>query len=397
MLAIETIKKAASEFQDELLLIRQHLHAHPELSFEEEKTADYIASLLTQWDISYEQQVGGNGLVGMIRGEQPESKVVALRADMDALPIQEENEHFYQSTNPGVMHACGHDVHMSCLLGALKILNTYKNKFEGSIKFIFQPAEEKVPGGALKMIEAGVLENPAPDVIIGEHVYPDLEVGKVGFKSGNYMASNDEINLSIRGRGGHAAIPGQFDDTVLAASQIVVALQQIVSRQATPSIPTVLSFGRFMAEGAYNVIPNEVKVYGTFRTFDEAWRKKAHQLITDIAQQTARAYGTECEVFIDHGYPYLVNDKSTTQLAKEAAISYLGPDNVIDLDVRMTAEDFARFSQLKPSCFYRLGTANNDKGITAKLHTPLFDVDEKSLEIGSGLMAWIAIQQLNNL
>ncbi len=395
MLSIDNIKKAAQQIQDELLLIRRYLHAHPELSFEEAHTATYLAALLTKWDISYEQGVGGHGIVGMIHGNKPSKKVVALRADMDALPIVEQNSCDYKSTNSGVMHACGHDVHMTCLLGAVKILNDHKQSFEGSIKFIFQPAEEKVPGGALKMIEAGVLENPKPDLIIGEHVYPDLEVGKVGFRSGKYMASNDEINLCIRGKGGHAAIPGQFDDTVLAASQIVVALQQLVSRRATASIPTVLSFGKFIAEGAYNVIPDEVKVYGTFRTFDESWRKKAHQMITDIAQHTAKAYGTECEVFIDHGYPYLVNDVKHTELAKRAAIEYLGRKNVIDLDVRMTAEDFARFSHLVPACFYRLGTANKRKGIKHKLHTPRFDVDERSIEIGSGLMAWIALGELH--
>lgn len=378
----------------ELLLIRRYLHAHPELSFAEENTAAYIASLLTQWDISYEQDIGGHGIVGTIRGRHPDKKVVALRADMDALPITEQNSCDYISTNQGVMHACGHDVHMTCLLGALKILNQHKEQFEGSIKFIFQPAEEKTPGGALAMINEGVLENPKPQVIIGEHVYPDLEAGLVGFKSGNYMASCDEINLCVKGKGGHGAIPGQFNDTVLAAAQIVVSLQQIVSRRAEPSIPTVVSFGKFIAEGSYNIIPNEVKIYGTFRTFSEEWRAQALQLITDIAQQTAKAYGTECDVFIDHGYPYLVNELQATEIAKKAAIDFLGEEYVVDLDLRMTAEDFSRYSQLIPACFYRLGTANTQKGITAKLHSSNFDVDEKSIETGVGVMTWIALEQL---
>lgn len=397
MSTIQQIKEDVRKEVPELIKTRRHLHANPELSFKEFKTAAYISDLLKKWGIPHETGVGGNGIVGIIRGKNPDSKVIALRADMDALPIIEQNKVEYKSMNNGVMHACGHDVHTTCLLGAAKILNQLKNEFEGSIKLIFQHAEEKLPGGAIQMIEAGVLKNPIPKAIIGQHVFPDLEVGKVGFRGGMYMASSDEINLYVRGKGGHAAMPEKHSDTVLAASQIIVALQQVVSRKASPQMPTVLSFGKIVADGAYNVIPDEVSIFGTFRTFDEEWRAEAHRNITLIAQSVAVAYGCECEVVIEKGYPFLVNDENVTRTATEAAIEFLGQENVIELNMRMTAEDFASYSQLVPACFYRLGTANAAKGINSALHTPTFDVDEKSIETGTGLMVWVALKQLQNL
>ncbi len=391
------IKKEVKNLILDLLKIRRHLHANPELSFNEENTSKYISTLLSEWNIPHQTGIGGFGIVGLIKGNNPESKVIALRADMDALAITEQNDIDFKSLNNGVMHACGHDVHMTCLLGTIKILNDNKNTFEGTIKFIFQPAEENLPGGAIKMIEEGVLENPKPEMIFAQHVFPDLEVGKVGVKSGVYMASSDEINLKITGKGGHAAIPESFDDTVLATSSIIVALQQIVSRHASPNIPTVLSFGKIIADGAYTVIPSEVVVKGTFRTFDETWRNKVHNLITTIAQNTAKAHNTKCEVVINKGYPVLVNDDKATEIFKNAAINFVGEENVVDLDIRMTVEDFARYTQLIPGCFYRLGTANSEKGITSNLHTPTFNIDENSIEIGTGLMIWTALSALNNL
>ncbi len=379
-----------------LVDIRRHLHAHPELSFEEGKTAAYISGLLTSWNIEHQSDVAGHGITGLIKGRNPEKKVVALRADIDALPIAEKNKVPYKSLNHGVMHACGHDVHTSCLLGAVKILNERKSDFEGTIKFIFQPAEEKLPGGAIKMIEAGVLEKPSVDAILGQHVYPDLEVGKVGFRSGRYMASGDEVNLFIRGKGGHAAMPDEIDDTVLAMAEIIVSLQSIVSRKSPPATPSVLSFGKVTAAGATNIIPSEVIVRGTFRTFNESWRTKAHRLIKESAESVARAHGCTCEVFIDRGYPFLENNPEVTAIARKAAEEYLGRENVVVLDIRMTAEDFAHFAQQVPACFYRLGVRNEDKGITAGLHTPHFDVDEKSLETGTGLLIWEALQQLES-
>lgn len=388
------IKTAVAALLPELISMRRHLHANPELSFKELNTAAYISKLLNEWEIPHQTGVGGNGIVGLIEGKNPEKKVIALRADMDALPISEQNQVDYKSINAGVMHACGHDVHMTCLLGAANILNRLKNDFDGSIKLIFQHAEEKLPGGAIQMIQAGALENPKPAAIFGQHVYPELEAGKVGFRAGMYMASSDEINLFVRGKGGHAAMPDKLNDTVLAASQIIVSLQQLVSRKANPQMPTVLSFGKIVADGAHNVIPGEVSIFGTFRTFNEEWRTDAHRLITNTAQSVAVAYGCECEVVIDKGYPFLVNDEKVTWLTKEAAIDFLGKENVVDLAPRMTAEDFASYSQLITACFYRLGTANKEKDIISALHTPTFDVDEKSIETGAGLMAWIAFQQL---
>ncbi len=394
MFEIKKIKTNVAAIAGELVDIRRHLHAHPELSFEEEKTAAYISELLTSWGIEHQTNVAGHGITGLIKGRNPEKKVVALRADIDALPIAEENKVPYKSLNYGVMHACGHDVHTTCLLGAVKILNERKSDFEGTIKFIFQPAEEKLPGGAIKMIEAGVLENPRVDAILGQHVYPGLEVGKVGFCNGRYMASGDEINLFIRGKGGHAAMPNEIDDTVLAMAEIIVSLQSIVSRKSPPATPSVLSFGKVTAAGATNIIPSEVIVRGTFRTFDETWRVKAHWLIKETAVSVARAHGCTCEVVIDSGYPFLENNPEITGIARKAAEEYLGKENVVNLDIRMTAEDFAHFAQQVPACFYRLGTQNEASDITSGLHTPHFDVDEKSLETGTGLLVWESLQQL---
>ncbi len=394
MSLINKIKGDVKEIGAELIAIRRHLHAHPELSFEEKSTAAYISQLLTSWGIEHETGVGGNGIVGLIKGNNPDKKVIALRADMDALPISEQNDCDYKSTNDGVMHACGHDVHMTCLLGAAKILTQMRDRFEGTIKLIFQHAEETVPGGAIQMIEAGALENPRPSAIFGEHVFPELEAGKVGFRSGQYMASNDEITIYVNGRGGHAAMPERFDDTVLASAHILIALQRIVSRNSHPQTPTVLSFGKIVTNGAMNILPEQVSLHGTFRTFGEEWRHKAHQLIIETAENTAKANGCTCEVEIKKGYPFLVNDEKLTLAARNAAIQYLGGENVVELEMRMTAEDFSRYSQIIPATFYRLGTANSEKGIVSNLHTPTFDVDEKSIETGAGLMAYIALQEL---
>lgn len=394
MITKQQIKEQVKSFFPELLNIRRHLHANPELSFEEEETAKYISNCLTSWGIEHKTKVGGNGIVGLIRGNNPDFKVIALRADMDALPIIEQNEVDYVSLNAGVMHACGHDVHMTCLLGAAKILNDNRDQIEGSIKLIFQHAEETVPGGAIQMIEAGALKNPEPSVIFGQHVFPELEAGKVGFKSGKYMASNDEVTIYVKGRGGHAAMPERVDDTVLASAHILVALQRIVSRTSNPQLPTVLSFGKVVTNGAMNVLPEQVSLHGTFRTFSEEWREKAHQLIIETAEHTAKANGCKCEVEIKKGYPFLTNDELLTKTARNAAAEYLGEGHVVELEMRMTAEDFSRYSQLMPVCFYRLGTANQEKRINSNLHTPTFNVDEKSIEVGAGLMVWIAINEL---
>ncbi len=391
---LQTIKNRAREIQPDLLKIRRHLHAHPELSFKEYETSKFVKSELDKLGISY-SSMADTGIVSLIEGKTPGSKTIALRADMDALPIIEANNVAYKSQNEGVMHACGHDVHTTCLLGAAKILNENRPEFEGTVKLIFQPGEEKLPGGATLMIKEGVLENPEPDAIIGQHVMPLIPAGKVGFKSGMYMASADEIHMTVKGKGGHAAMPELNIDPVLITSHIIVALQQIISRNAPPKIPSVLSFGKVIAEGATNIIPDDVKVEGTFRTFDEDWRADAHNRIKKLAESIAGGMDGHCEIEIRKGYPFLKNHPEVTALAKTCAIEYLGVENVVDLDIWLAAEDFAWYSQQTNACFYRLGTRHEEMGITSGVHTPTFDIDESAIEIGVGLMAWIAISQLS--
>jgi len=394
VITVQHIKQLTKDLYPELVAIRRHLHQHPELSFKEEKTAEYISQLLTSWGIGHKTGIAGFGISGVIAGQQPDIKTIALRADMDALPVTEANLIDYKSLNVGVMHACGHDVHMTCLLGTVKLLQSLKGHFQGSVKFIFQPAEESLPGGAKQMIAEGVLKHPDVDSILGQHVFPEMEAGKIGLRPGPYMASSDEINLTIHGQGGHGAIPDKVNDTVLAMAHIIIALQQIVSRKTPPRIPAVLSFGKVLADGAHNIIPSEVVVKGTFRTFDESWRNAAHQLIKQVAQSTAEAMGVSCEVVIDKGYPVVVNNAAETKRVREAAVAYLGKENVIELDIRTTAEDFGYFLQEVPGCFYRLGTGNVEKNITSNLHANTFDVDESALETGTGLMTWLALRSL---
>jgi len=390
----ETIKEHAAGLATELVEIRRHIHANPELSFQEVQTASFVAEKLRSFGLN-PVSMADTGLVAYVHGQNPEKKTLALRADMDALPIQESNETDYKSMNPGVMHACGHDAHTSSLLGTANILQMVKDSFEGTVKLIFQPGEERIPGGASLMIKEGVLENPVVDQIMGQHVMPLIDVGKVGFRSGMYMASADEIYITVQGKGGHGAMPNMNIDPVLIASHMVVALQQVVSRNADPKMPSVLSFGRVIADGATNVIPDSVKLEGTFRTMDESWRASAKQHITRIAKGTAEAMGGTCEVNIMHGYPYLENHPELTSRTREHAEAYLGKENVLDLDLWMAAEDFAYYSQTVDACFYRLGVRNEAKGISSAVHTPTFDIDEDALEIGSGLMAWLAVNELN--
>ncbi|MBK9734326.1 MAG: amidohydrolase [Saprospiraceae bacterium] len=389
---IDTIKTKAAQYLPDIISIRRHLHRHPELSFEEAKTSEYICSRLTQLGIPFTCEVAGFGIIATIKG-QSDDKTIALRADMDALPIQELNEVTYRSEKKGVMHACGHDVHMSSLLGAAMILNDIKQSLPNSVRLIFQPGEEKLPGGASLMIKEGALENPRPEAIIAQHVFPSLETGKVGIRSGLYMASADEIYIEVIGKGGHAAMPQDCIDTILSASQIIVSLQQIVSRKNDASIPSVLSFGKFNSiGGATNIIPDRVLIEGTFRTMNETWRLMAHELIIHTAEMTAKAFGATCIVNIEKGYPFLINEPNLTQKVINEMKAYLGEKNVVDLPLRMTSEDFAFYSQVIPACFYRLGTGNKSKGITSQVHTPTFDIDEAALEIGMGLMAWLAFK-----
>lgn len=393
---IPVIRELSEQYFEDVLNIRRHLHQHPELSFEEHETARFVEDELKKLGITDFKRCATTGITFTLSGKKDNGKVVAMRADMDALPIKEANNVPYKSRNEGVMHACGHDVHTSSLLGAVRILHSLRDQFEGTVKVIFQPGEEKFPGGASLMIDEGILENPKPKRILGQHVMPLIETGKVGFRKGMYMASTDELYFTVTGKGGHAAMPETLVDPVLITSHIIVALQQIISRNCSPKMPSVLSFGRVEALGATNVIPNEVKVEGTFRTYDESWRTRAHQLMKKMAEGLAESMGAKCEFTILKGYPHLKNHPEYTQFNIDMAKAYLGEENVIDLDLWLAGEDFAYYSHHAEACFYRLGTRNEAKGITSGVHTPTFDIDENALKIGMGLFAWLAIAELNS-
>jgi len=392
---IDEIKKAATALQRSVIANRRHLHAHPELSFHEFNTAAFVKQQLDTIGITW-QPMAQTGVVALIQGEKKSNRVIALRADLDALPITEENAIDYASQNPGVMHACGHDAHTASLLGAATILHSLRSKFGGTIKLIFQPGEEKLPGGASLMIKEGVLDHPAPHSIIGQHVSPLVAVGNVAIRKGKFMASMDEISMKVIGKGGHGAQPHLNIDPVMITAQILVALQQIVSRHAHPSMPTVLSFGKVIANGAFNVIPDEVYLAGTFRTMDERWRNDAHLKMKKMATSIAEGMGGQCEFNIIRGYPYLINEEKLTHQVSLFAEEYLGKEHVMETEIWMAAEDFAYYSQQTNACFYLLGIANPTKGITSNLHTPTFNLDEDSLVIGSGLMAYLAVKQLGN-
>jgi amidohydrolase len=391
---LEKIKALSVQYSESVIDYRRHMHAHPELSYQEFETVKYVASQLRSFGI-VPIEMATTGLVADIKGKNPDKKTVALRADMDALPIIEANNVPYKSQNHGVMHACGHDVHTSSLLGTARILNELRDRFEGTVRLIFQPGEEKNPGGASYMIRDGALKNPQPTGIIGQHVFPLLPAGKIGFKEGMYMASADEIYLKVIGKGGHGAAPDLAVDPIVIASHIIIALQQIISRNASPKQPTVLTFGNITGFGATNIIPNEVNIAGTFRAMNEEWRESGLQKIKKMAESVAEGMGGRCEVDISRGYPYLENNPPLTRRIRQAAEAYVGKENVVDIDITLGAEDFAYYSQVIPAAFYRLGTRNDAKGITSYVHTPTFDIDEDALKIGPGLMAWMAVTELS--
>lgn len=389
------IKQIASDIFPQVIEWRRTIHANPELSFEEYETSKYISSILKQLKIKHTKGWAKTGVVAIIKGKHPKKKTIALRADIDALPITEKNKITYKSKNHGVMHACGHDVHTSNMLGAAAIIHKLRDHFEGTVKIIFQPGEEKLPGGASLLIKEGVLKDPKPDSIIALHVHPPLAAGKVGFRPGMYMASADELYVTVKGKGGHAAVPQGNIDPILISSHIITALQQMVSRRANPNMPTVLSFGKINSVGgATNVIPNEVKLEGTFRTFDESWRKQAHKLMKTLAENMAKSMGGDCEFTIAHGYPFLKNNEKLTARMQSYATEYLGKSKVVELPRRMTSEDFSFYSQQIPACFFRLGTGNVKKKITSSVHTDTFNIDESALKLSIGLTAWLAIQEL---
>jgi len=384
----DKIRSLAKQYAEEMIGIRRHLHANPELSYQEFETSAFVQEKLKSWGIPFTIKAT-TGVVGLITGKNPDSRVIALRADMDALPIEEANDVPYKSTKPGVMHACGHDVHTTCLLGAARILQETRNEWEGTVKLIFQPGEEKNPGGASLMIKDGALLDPAPSGIIGLHVNPQLEVGKLSFRKGMVMASADELYFTIRSKGGHAAAPHLTVDTILVASHLIVALQQVISRNNSPFSPSVLSICSIQGGYTTNVIPSEVKLMGTFRAMNEEWRFKAHDLIRRIAAGIAEGMGAEIDTHIDVGYPTVHNNDILTEKAWDLGKQYMGEEKVEETELRMGAEDFGYYSQVIPGCFYRLGVMNVEKGITSGVHTPTFNIDESAIEIGVGMMAWL--------
>lgn len=384
----EKIRHLAKQYAPDFVAIRHHLHAHPELSYQEFETSKFVQQQLSRIGIPFEV-MAGTGVVGLLKGNNADSRVIALRADMDALPIEEENDIPYRSKNAGVMHACGHDVHTTVLLGAAKVLHELKDEWDGTIKLIFQPGEEKNPGGASLMIKEGVLKNPAPQAIFGLHVHPGLETGKLSFRGGMVMASADELYFTIKGKGGHAAAPHLTVDTVLVASHLVVALQQIISRNRNPLSPSVLSITSVQGGHTTNVIPSEVRLMGTFRAMDEEWRFRAHELIRKQATELVHSMGAEIDLHIDVGYPMVYNNEVLDRVARAEAREFMGTDRVLETEVRMGAEDFGYYTQQIPGCFYRLGVMNVEKGITAGVHTPRFNIDESAIEIGVGMMSWL--------
>ncbi len=402
MLSVEKIKSLAKSHFNKLVEIRRHLHQHPELSFQEYETSKYIQQQLSLAGIHFTTGYVKTGIVALIKGKNPDKKTVLLRADMDALPIQEKNDVQYKSNHDGLMHACGHDVHSTIALGAAFILNELKNDFEGTVKIMFQPGEEVLPGGASLMIAEGVLENPKVDKAFALHVFPSMETGKVGFKSGMYMASTDELYITVSGKGGHAAMPAEYINPLIIASEIILEinkrymLDDALKGTEGWNIPTVLAFGKIEGKGATNVIPDKVEIAGTFRTMDELWRNIVHQQLHQIVKDISNKYGVASQLRIEKGYPFLVNDVALTNASFVVAQNFLGSENVEELPLRMTAEDFAFISQKVPSCFFRLGTANKLRGITSGVHTATFDIDEKAIELGVGLMTSLALNELDS-
>lgn len=390
----ELILEKSAELKEEVIQLRRHFHRHPELSYEEIETAMFISGWLDKNKISYKKGIAGTGIIGTIKGKSSEGKVIALRAELDALPITERNNSEYSSLNPGKMHACGHDAHLAMLLGTAKLLNSISDMFSGTILLIFQPGEEKSPGGARLIIESGVLNDPKPDLVISQHVLPELETGKVGYKPGRYMASCDEIYLTVIGKGGHAALPGLTTDQIYIASKLVINLKErMLAQQNLKNIPTVLGIGRISGEGATNIIPEKVFISGTFRTFDEQWRSEGLNLVRSVSEETAREFGVKIDVNIAEGYPVLHNDETITAMSIGFSETLLGKEKIETFDTRMSSDDFSFYSALAPSLYYRVGIRKKDTEML-KLHTPDFDIDEDGMQTGVANLSWLAFNFL---
>jgi len=390
----ELIREKAIQYFPEIREIRRHIHTHPELSFKEYNTSAYVSQKLEEWGIEHKKGIGGTGIVALVKGKNPGKKCVAIRGEMDALPIHEENDVPYHSQESGVMHACGHDVHTSCALGVIRVLNDLRDEWEGTLKVFFQPGEELNPGGATLMIADGAIENPRPEAIFALHVYPHLPSGTVGFRAGQYMACADEIYITVKGKGGHAALPHLTIDPVTIAAQVIVNLQQVISRKNNPLNPSVLSFGKIAGGVAQNVIPDTVSLAGTFRAFDSEWREEAHRLIKQITEHTCLAFDAEADIKISLGPPPLFNDPTLTEQSEERAKEYLGAEKVKPLNMRMTADDFAHYLRYMPGCYFRIGTNRNNEEFTVPVHNAHFDIDEEAMKTGIGVMAWCVVNAL---
>lgn len=392
----EIVLSEASEIKDEVIALRRHFHKYPELAYNEFETSAFIKDWLRRNNIEFRDGLAGTGIIGTIGGKKGRGKIIAVRAEMDALPVRERAVTEFSSVNDGKMHACGHDAHMAMLMGVALLLKKHIHEFEGTILLVFQPGEEKNPGGARLMIESGAFENPSPDIFIAQHVLPELETGKVGYKPGRYMASCDEIYLTVEGKGGHAALPALTTDQVFIASSLVVRLKNAMAeRQSARKIPTVLGIGKIIGDGATNVIPEKVEIAGTFRTFDERWRAEALDLIRLVADVTAREFGVKIHVNISEGYPVLMNDEKLTRRAIELSSELLGSNKIETYDIRMSSDDFSFYSAVAPSLYYRVGIKPEGAEMK-KLHTPDFDIDEKGLETGVANMAWLLFNMLKD-
>ena len=389
----ELLSTKVSAIYEKIKGYREHLHQNPELSYKEFNTMEYVAAKLKEIGLPYEKGVAGTGIVSIIRSSKHSENqaCIGLRADLDALPIQEQNTASYKSKVEGVMHACGHDVHTSILLGAAEILFELREDLEHPVKLIFQPGEEKNPGGASLLIEAGVLENPKVKEMYALHVFPELEVGKLALRPGLNMASCDELHLEIIGVGGHGAMPEKCINPILIGSEFIIEAQNIIHKSCPKEVPCVISFGHFDALGATNVIPERAEIKGTFRTMNEEWREKAAILLMDLANNLENKYKGNVNLEISKGYPFLKNDEELTEKLKTKFKSFFGPEKIEGLALRMTSEDFSFYSQTIPVCFFRLGVGNKEKGIIYSVHHPKFDVDSACLKTGMLAMIQAAL------
>lgn len=371
-----TITQELSENFEEIKKWRRYLHQHPELSFEEVQTAKFIEEKLISFGLEVQTQIGGNGLVGILKGSKP-GKTIALRADFDALPIEDEKDVPYKSLNPGVMHACGHDGHTSALLGTAKVLSKYRDGIKGTIKFIFQHAEEKPPGGAKFMIEENILEDV--DYVFGAHLASDLPIGKIAVGEGFKMAAVDKFEIIIEGKGGHGARPHNSIDSLVIGTNIVNSLQQIVSRKIDPLQSAVVTIGIFHAGTAFNVIPGKAKIEGTVRTFDEQVRDQVEEEINTIVKGITSGFHASYKIDYLRGYPALYNHKAETATVRNLFSEVFSEENVIEMKTSMGAEDFAYFLKEKPGTFFNVGSWNNSENTHYPHHHPKFDFDEKAL------------------